>query len=271
MNEILITSRNNPLIQEWLRLQKKPSLRKQSGFAWVEGEHLVTEAAAHLSAPHYQLTHIVLPDSDVGRATFNKLKTRGCSLDGITLVWLSGPVYSALNTLDSQSSCCAAISLSVQPSHQPIDVAPTLVLDQVQDPKNVGTLLRLCAAFGIKQVYLSTGCASAWGSKSLRAGQGAQFRLNISEDIDLKTLYQTYKQHKMLICTTSLALGSVPLQQVALEKNMVWVFGNEGEGVSIESQRAADLNVHIPMQGGFESLNVASAAAICLWQWQQAS
>jgi TrmH family RNA methyltransferase len=144
----------------------------------------------------------------------------------------------------------------------------TVVLDCIQDPGNIGTIIRLCAAFGISQVILSKGCASAWSLKALRAGQGAQLAINIYENTDLSSVYKRFKAYSIPVFVTSLTKQSLPLLQVDIKETMVWVFGNEGQGVSIISQTAATQSVYIPMNGGFESLNVASAAAICLWTWQ---
>jgi RNA methyltransferase, TrmH family len=272
-NTIAITSRSNPWVQQWLRYQAKPAERKTAGVAWLEGEHLVVEALNRLGTGHFSLETLIFPSIEAGSAMHQRLANQYAAVSGIQIVWLGEAAYKALCTMDSTPSVCAVLRLNANnaASTPSILAAPTVVLDGVQDPGNIGTLIRLCAAFAVPQVLLSTGCASAWSSKALRAGQGAQLAVHVHEDVDLNVAYMSFKRLAMPIAATSLATGSVPLNQVKLTQQMVWVFGNEGQGISLASQAAATQFVHIPMQGGFESLNVGTAAAICLWQWQNSA
>jgi TrmH family RNA methyltransferase len=269
-NTITITSRSNPWVQQWLRYQAKPAERKAAGVAWLEGEHLVVEALNRLGTNYFAVDTLIFPSTEAGNAIHQRLASQYAAVSAVNIVWLGDAAYKALCTMDSAPSVCAVLRLAANnpANEQSIAVAPTVVLDGVQDPGNIGTLIRLCAAFAVPQVLLSTGCASAWSSKALRAGQGAQLAVHVHEDIDLNAAYAVFKRLAMPIAATSLATGSVPLNQVKLTQQMVWVFGNEGQGISLASQAAATQFVHIPMQGGFESLNVGTAAAICLWQWQ---
>lgn len=137
-----------------------------------------------------------------------------------------------------------------------------ILLDRVQDPGNLGTLLRTAAAAGIGQAYLSMGCAMAWSPKVLRSGQGAHFALDIHERLDLQAL-----------CTRlDIALAVTTLDRAAtlydtdLRAPCAWVFGNEGQGVDERLQARASLRVRIPQVEAVESLNVAAAAAICLFE-----
>jgi RNA methyltransferase, TrmH family len=268
MNPSSITARSNPWVQQWLRYLSKPAERKAAGLAWLEGEHLVVEALNRLDTHRYRLDALVLPDSDSGRQALARLQTTHARANSVNIVWLGQSVYSLLCTLDSKPTMCAVLRL--ESLIKPAFVAPAVVLDGVQDPGNVGTLIRLCAAFAVPQVLLSPGCASAWSSKALRAGQGAQLALQIIEDADLASAYAQFKQASIPVAATSLASGSIALNQLSLNRHMVWVFGSEGQGISALTQASATMRVHIPMSGGFESLNVGTAAAICLWQWQQA-
>ncbi len=274
MKKNIITARNNTWVQQWLRYQAKPNLRKAAQLVWLEGEHLVLEALQQLKNQRFTIVEFILPDNCAGEYSAKYLQQyiNDNSLDNIyniKYIYLSETVYKSLCSMNSMPSLCAVLNMNTQLNFEYIDYAiTTVVLDCVQDPGNIGTIIRLCAAFGIQQVILSEGCASAWSLKALRAGQGAQLAINIYEDIDLNTLYSQFKAHSMPIFVTSLAKQSLPLIQVKVKKIMVWVFGNEGQGVSTTSQTAATQSVYIPMNGGFESLNVASAAAICLWTWQ---
>ena len=173
MNETTITSRSNPWVQQWLRYQSKPAERKAAGVVWLEGEHLVVEALNRLPAQRYVIDAVVLPDHAAARTLLKQLTKQYAAFAAINVVWLGESAYKALCTMDSLPSICAVLRLS-ETNAIPDYTAPAVVLDGVQDPGNIGTIIRLCAAFGMPQVLLSEGCASAWSAKALRAGQGAQ-------------------------------------------------------------------------------------------------
>ncbi|MEO6958797.1 MAG: RNA methyltransferase [Burkholderiaceae bacterium] len=137
-----------------------------------------------------------------------------------------------------------------------------LWLDRIQDPGNLGTLLRTAAAAGIRHAYLSAGCASAWSQKALRSAQGAHFVMAIYEQLDLRA--ECGKLKVPLIAT---ALGQAQsLYDGSLPETCVWLLGNEGQGVDSGLLQRADRRVFIPQTEGVESLNVAAAAAICLFE-----
>lgn len=137
-----------------------------------------------------------------------------------------------------------------------------LWLDRVQDPGNVGTLLRTAAAAGIHAVYLSTGCAAAWSPKVLRSAQGAHFVLEIHENVQLA---QEAGRLTLPLLVTALE-GAEPLYERPLPAHCVWVAGNEGGGVSPHLLERADRRVFIPQMPRVESLNVAVAMGICLFE-----
>lgn len=137
-----------------------------------------------------------------------------------------------------------------------------LWLDRLQDPGNVGTLLRTAAAAGIRHAYLSTGCASAWSPKVLRSAQGAHFVMTIYEHADLAAL-----RSRLAVPLIATALeGAQSLYDTALPAECAWVFGNEGQGVDAALLVQADLRVFIPQIAEVESLNVAVAAGVCLFE-----
>ncbi|HEY9460244.1 MAG TPA: RNA methyltransferase [Paralcaligenes sp.] len=137
-----------------------------------------------------------------------------------------------------------------------------LWLDRVQDPGNLGTLLRTAAAAGIRHAYLSSGCASAWSQKTLRSAQGAHFVMAIHEQLDLLA-----ECGKLKVPLIAAALGQAQsLYSEPLPETCVWLLGNEGQGVDASLLQRADRRVFIPQTEGVESLNVAAAAAICLFE-----
>ena len=157
----------------------------------------------------------------------------------------------------------AAIGFLVDvPAAPAIDaVAASVVLDRLQDAGNVGSILRSAAALGVAQVLALKGTAALWSPKVLRAGMGAHFALHLIEGLDETALAGL----RVPLVGTSSHGGSL-LRDAALPRPCAWVFGHEGQGVSAALQARCTLTVRIPQPGGEESLNVAAAAAICLYE-----
>ena len=225
----MITSRDNPRVRRWARLAQDSRFRRKERRAIVEGPHLVA-----LARPV---------------AVFG---TRDAP------VLLSAPVFRSIVDVQTPQSIAAEIEIPVAP---PEMAAPAVFLEGVQDPGNVGTILRSAAAFGVRCAVLDRGCADPWSPKVLRAGMGAHFRLSIAETDDLAGMIGRFQGR--VLCTV--ARGGTPLRGADLSGPLGWLFGAEGQGVSEALQARAAARVTIPMPGGMESINVAAAAAICLY------
>jgi len=143
-------------------------------------------------------------------------------------------------------------------------------MDDVQDPGNVGSMLRSAAAAGVVQVIMSKRCAFAWSPKVLRAGQGAHFLLEIHEDVDLPAWAASYRSgaddRTRGDVVAAVATEGESLYSASLTGRLALVIGNEGAGVSLPLLAQATKRVMIPMPGGMESLNAAAAAAVCLFE-----
>jgi TrmH family RNA methyltransferase len=137
-----------------------------------------------------------------------------------------------------------------------------LLLEGVQDPGNLGSILRSAAAAGATHALLSRGCADAWSPRVLRAGMGAHFFLSITEHADIADFARTYAGQ--VVAMTPHAKRS--LLELDLRPPTAFLLGNEGAGLSSALLQQADLTVSIPMPGGMESINVAAAAAVCLFE-----
>jgi len=141
--------------------------------------------------------------------------------------------------------------------------AASVVLDRVQDAGNVGAILRSASAFGFKQIIALKGTAALWSPKVLRAGMGAHWGLQLIEGADL----QQVQQLSVPLLVTSSHRGDFLHQSLfkkALPMPCAWAMGHEGQGVCPELEALASQHVRIAQPGGEESLNVATAAAICL-------
>jgi TrmH family RNA methyltransferase len=137
-----------------------------------------------------------------------------------------------------------------------------LLLENIQDPGNLGSILRTAVAAGVPQVFLSKGSVFAWAPKVIRAGMGAHFSLSIFEEVDVSEFARAFRG--AVVAMEPRAAAS--LYDLDLTGPVAWAFGNEGAGLSESIGRLATHRVRIPMPGAAESLNVAAAAAICLFE-----
>jgi TrmH family RNA methyltransferase len=172
-------------------------------------------------------------------------------------------VGSAWNELAQVPAAVGVLAVVPKPQPRVRSAADfCLLLEDVQDPGNVGSILRSAAAAGVEQVFLSPQCAFAWSPKVLRAAQGAHFHLEIYEDVDLVAWARAYRGK----VASAVAAGGEPLYAVDLTGPIAIAIGNEGGGLSAAVLAASSVTARIPMPGGFESLNAAAAAAVCLFE-----
>jgi TrmH family RNA methyltransferase len=248
----LIQSRDNPFFKSLKRLADSGRERRKTGQTLLDGLHLV-EACEATYGPVGTLI--------VGESALDAGGEISRFVENRQTVILADSLMRDLGLVDTPSGLLALAKIPGA-NAAPNSRADAILLDGVQDPGNVGTLLRTAAAAGIKQALLSPGCASAWSPKVLRAGQGAQFVLAIHEDVDLPSFMAAYEGITAVTCLD----GATSLHAAELDTAVAWVFGAEGQGVRPELIDAAILRIRIPMPGAVESLNVAAAAAICLFE-----
>ncbi len=247
----LIRSRDNAFFKALKRLAESGRERRKCGKTLLDGVHLV----AAFEAAQGPVETLVAAESALGGGEI------GDFVGGREIVVLADSLMRDLGLVDTPSGLLAVVSMPVTAAMPQAD-ADAVLLDGVQDPGNVGALLRCAAAAGIRQVLLSPGCASAWSPKVLRAGQGAHFVLAIFEEADLPAFLAAYRGTAAVTCLD----GATSLFEAQWDGPLCWVFGAEGQGVRQELIERAGLRVRIPMPGAVESLNVAAAAAVCLFE-----
>lgn len=247
----LIQSRDNVFFKQLKKLAESGRERRKTGLTLLDGVHLVQA----FEAARGPVETLVVAESALETDEISRLTA------GRDIVVLADSLMREIGLVDTPSGLLAVVA---QPkSLAAVDLEnDAVLLDGVQDPGNVGTLLRTAAAAGVRQVLLSSACAAAWSPKVLRAGQGAHFVLNIVEDADLVTAVRDYRGTVAVTCLD----GAVSLYEARWQAPLAWIFGAEGQGVSPELIAAADLRIKIPMPGAVESLNVGAAAAICLFE-----
>jgi TrmH family RNA methyltransferase len=248
-----ISSSDNPRLKEAARLIASSRERRKSGRCVLEGEHLVEVYCRRYGPPETLLAVVSAVDRPTVRALLARVPPAR------TLV-VAESAWAELAQLPAAVGLLAVVAPPVPGIERAADFC--LLLDGVQDPGNVGSMLRSAAAAGVAQVFMSPHCAFAWSPKVLRAGQGAHFHLAIFEGIDLGAWARAYRGKVVAM----VAAAGETLYQADLSGPVAVAIGNEGAGLSDELVAAARLRVTIPMPGEFESLNAASAAAIALYE-----
>ena len=245
-----ISSRDNPLLARLRKLAQDGTAYRRSGQVWLEGEHLCSALRQCGGLPEQAvLTEAAWQDG--------ALRALASGVAKVTVV--PPAIFAGISGLESP----AAIGfLMAMPVAGAIDAgAATVVLDRLQDAGNVGSILRSAAAFGVRQVLAIKGTAALWSPKVLRAGMGAHFGLRLIESLEEADLAVLAVP---LVATSS--HGGAELPDADLPKPCAWVLGHEGQGVSPSLLARCALQVRIPQPGGEESLNVAAAAAVCLYE-----
>jgi TrmH family RNA methyltransferase len=245
-----ITSRDNPLLVRLRKLAGDPGAYRKLGEVWIEGDHLVSaflQRGGH--APQAVITESGWQDA--------RLAALAQGADTVAIV--PDALMAGLSTLESPAPIAFAVPWTGALAPRP--GLPTVVLDRLQDAGNVGAILRSAAAFGFTQVVALKGTAALWSPKVLRAGMGAHFGLHLAEACEVDALDALALP---LVATSSHAEAA--LHEVDLPWPCAWVMGHEGQGVSAPLMARCSLALRIPQPGGEESLNVAAAAAVCLYE-----
>ena len=256
----VITSASNSTVKQLRKLAKSSKERRTANIFIAEGVHLVQ---SYLASGHVPTMYFYATSAEKNHEVAELIE----ELEGTTAqkVIMADSLFETITDIHASSGICIAFQL---PKPHLANILPlkttTILLEAVQDPGNLGTILRTAAAVGVKHVLLSSACASPWSPKALRAGMGAQFSLEIHEDVSLREAIKTAD-----IPTVATILGgdSVPLYATDLRRNVAWLFGSEGPGLSNELAAAATIKVTIPQEmNTVESLNVAAAATVCLYE-----
>jgi len=250
-----VTSRQNPRVREATRLLASARERRKAGRCVLEGEHTIAAFVSRRGAPET----LIVDETWLDRPAVRALAEAG----GERAIAIPTSLFAELATLPDGIGIVAVVPAPRPAPGPPADFC--VLLDDVQDPGNVGSVLRSAAAAGVTQAWLSKHCAFAWSPKVLRAAQGAHFHLDIFEDVDLAAWTAGFRASGGHVVATA-ARGGVDLFRAPLAGRVAVAIGNEGAGLSPALASAADLSVTIPMPGGVESLNAAAAAAICLFE-----
>lgn len=251
-----ITSRDNGLYKELKQLATSSQARRKAGRSLLDGVHLCQAYLDQVGKPPF----CVVSEASMGHPEVQAI-VQQCEAARVQCIGLPEPLYQSISQVEHGIGLMFVVDT-------PAGVVPAtlsksaVLLDGLQDPGNLGSILRSAAAAGIGQVFCSKGTAFSWSPKVLRAGMGAHFVLEIIENTDLAVLIRS--SGIPVLATSSHASRRV--YDMDLTQPVAWLFGHEGQGVSEELLALATDTVSIPHLGRVESLNVAASAAVCLFE-----
>ncbi len=250
-----LSSRDNAVFRSLRRLATDNGAARAAGLALLEGVHLCDAYLRSGGVPRQVVVGRSSQEHHEVVAIVGRTASEGA--DGIVL---EDALFDALSRLAGGVALLMVVEVP-KPSMPDRLERTSVLLDRVQDPGNVGSILRSAAAAGIGDVYLSDGCASGWSSKALRAGMGAHFHLRLYEEVDLVAL----RERADVAWTATGPHAARSIHEADLRGDVAWLFGHEGQGLAVELTAGAT-SLRIPQPGRGESLNVAAAAAVCFFE-----
>ena len=246
-----ITSRDNPLFKELRKLAESARERHKTGQLVLDGAHLIQAYMEAFGEPE------LIVVSGAGQATdaLHLLQ----DLNDVRQVMMPGNLFAEISPVASPTGILALAKIPQLP--EPREPEFAVLLEDIQDPGNLGSILRSAVAAGAEVAYLSVGCADAWSPKCLRGGQGAQFVVPVVEKADLVKVCTEFRGTLL-----AASLKGESLYAMDLTGPVGFIFGNEGAGLTEDMLSASSHRVRIPKPGNVESLNAAAAAAICQFE-----
>ena len=246
-----ISSADNSFFKHLKKIANSARERRKHRQTLLDGIHLLKAAA---DSHHTPQAILLRKDAEQNAEIYQVISL----FPNLKLIELEPRLFSQLSPVDTPVGLLSLINI---PDSSKKITEACVMLENIQDPGNMGSIMRSTAAAGIGKIYLSKGCAEAWSPKALRSGMGAQFQLAIVEHCELEQELQHYQK----VFVTSLSASS-SLYDADLTGSIAMLFGNEGTGMSHKLITKASHKIHIPMLGNVESLNVSAAAAICLFE-----
>lgn len=254
----VITSKDNEIIKEIRKLKEK-KYRDMSGEYIIEGIKLIEEAIQEGA----QINRIVvcedcIRDGNIEQKVLYEIAKYDC-------IYVSEKVFGILTDVKTPQGILAIIKKRGKEAEIDFKEDIIIALDGIQDPGNLGTILRTLDSAGLKQVILSEKCADPYNPKVVRSTMGAIFRIHMIETENFVQTLNQLKKHKFRILATSLE-KSESIYHIDYYKK-VMIIGNEANGVSSEVLSIADGTIKIPMLGKTESLNAAVATGIIVYEY----
>ena len=249
MKHQVISSRGNQHFKHLKKLNESPRYRHEVQQTILDGMHLIESYAERFGSP-----------DSIALIEGGHIDQIASYLNENTQV-LEFPVglFSEIAPVISPTGILASINIPhLEPPKKQNCI---LLLEDIQDPGNLGSILRSASASGVDLVFLSDHCADLWSPKVLRGGQGAHFHLPCIEKANFSDITKIFTGK--IFATT---LSGKSIFQENLKGPVAFIFGNEGNGIHSETMRLTSHSIHIPMEKGIESLNVSAAVSVCLYE-----
>jgi len=249
-----VRSRANPVFRSLRRLKESARERRRENLAILDGAHLIEDYAVRSGVPKL----LAVSANALAMPEIRRLLEK---LGSVNTVVLEPQLFQEIAPVTTPSGILAVIPI---PASRPtaLDVDCCVLLEEIQDPGNLGAILRTAAAAGARQALLSKGCADAWAPRVMRGAMGAHHTLAICEHADLVEFARSYRGRVV----AADARATTRIFDLDLRGPTAFAMGNEGAGLSVALLKAVHMRASIPMAPGVESLNVAAAAAICLFE-----
>lgn len=254
---MVITSKDNEQIK-YLKKLKDKKYRDQENAYIIEGIKLIKEAIQE----NIKIKLIIVcDDCTQENAIDSELKYEIARYE---CIYVSEKIFLSLTNVVNPQGILAVVEKDTNTNKIDYNDDLFLILDDIQDPGNMGTILRTADSINLKQIIVSKGTVDAYNPKVIRSTMGAIFRINIIESDNLTKTIKEMKKNKIKIAATSLQTDK-SIYDVSYEKTAI-VIGNEANGVSNEVLELADEKIKIPMTGKTESLNASVATAVILYE-----
>jgi RNA methyltransferase, TrmH family len=250
-----ITSRDNPIFKYQKKLAENARERRAEGKTLLDGVHLIEAYCEAFGDPEL----IIIPE---GKSSLEATQLMQ-HLEHVSTIMLPTLMFAELTPVASSTGILAIVAIpkSWPTIAPPENIEFALMLEDIQDPGNLGSMLRTALGAGVQAVYLSKGCTDAWSPKALRGGQGAQFHLPMIEGVDLLEL-----MHNFAGKTYATTMDGESLYAQDFTQPSAFIIGNEGAGLSQKIINAASQKISIPIHKNLESLNAGAATAVCLFE-----
>lgn len=236
--------------------------REEFGLYIAEGIKLTREALRYSKVEKIVVCEDALENRDVEELLCEAVGQH----PGIEYILTSAEAFSKISTEKAPQGIIAILPKEVECPSEWQKEARYLILDTIQDPGNVGTILRSAAAFGINGVILAD-CADVTSPKTVRASMGAVFRCPVYTTRDLPGVIAQLKDNDHRVLGAALGENTMVLGKAKLQQNDVIIIGNEGHGIRPEVLEICDETIRIPMAETSESLNASIAASVLLWEY----
>ena len=254
---MLITSKDNETIKHIRKLKEK-KYRDEHGEDIVEGIKLINEAIEEKQ----NVKTIIVCDNCNKEALNQNSMYEVAKLD---CIYVDEKVFNTITEVKNPQGILAVVEKQNKEKQINFNEDIIVVLDDIQDPGNLGTILRTVDSVGLSQIIVSKKSGDVYNSKVVRSTMGAIFRVNVIESENLKDTIKEIKKHKFNVISTSLDTDK-SLYDINLNKTVI-VIGNEANGVSKEIQELSDTKIIIPMLGKTESLNASVATGLVLYEY----